>query len=100
MFNVGINAANPKCAPKLKAHAKLFCKLWKQFTRLYEECGGFNTIFEWPRSCAYWVLKKVSNLFKKLNMMFTDFDGCQLGLRPAPKDKYKNNPNFLFEEAL
>ena len=62
LFNVGINAKRPQCKAKLRKHAVLFNKLWKQFARLYAEAGRkIQTVIEWPKSCRYWVLKKVRN---------------------------------------
>ena len=35
LFNAGINANNPKCQDKLKAHWNLFNKLWNNFVKLF-----------------------------------------------------------------
>ena len=36
---------------------------------------------EWPRSCTYWALLRVRKQIKRNNMVFSDFDGCQFGLK-------------------
>ena len=82
LFNVGINASNPKCKDKLEAHWKLFRRLWAQFQRLFDEYGYFDVLLEWPRSCTYWREAEVLQMFDDLGVASTKFDGCQLGLKP------------------
>ena len=94
LLNAGINAKNPTCAPKLEAHWKLFQKLWAQFVKLTDVCGVVPTIVEWPRSCTYWALLRVRKQLKRNNMVFSDFDGCQFGLKAVTpsEDHYLRKP--------
>ena len=51
-------------------------------------------IIEWPRYCTYWQLRKVRRLMKKMNLFFSDFDGCQYDLQPTrgDRDTYLKKP--------
>ena len=71
-------------AGALEAHWALFKKIRAQFKRLFREVGRFNMIFEWPRSTTYWQRDRVKYLMSSMNMHYTDFDGCQMGLQPKP----------------
>ena len=67
---------------KVERHAVLFNKLWKQFARLYAEAERkIPIVIEWPKSCRYWVLKKVKNSMDEQGMFKVEFDGCQYGLK-------------------
>ena len=85
LFNAGINAANPKCTTKLRCHWQLFRKLWKNLVRLCDSYPSdrINLIIEWPRYCTYWQQHRVQRFMKKMNLFFSDFDGCQYDLQPT-----------------
>ena len=96
LCNVGINSKRPECKAKLRRHAVIFNKLWKQFARLYAEAGRRTpTVIEWPKSCRYLVLRKVKNLMDEQRIFKVEFDGCQYGLksiRRGMEDHFKKKP--------
>ena len=93
MFNMGINWAKANARKQIKGHWKLFRKLWSQYDRLCKELP-FNipTILEWPRSNAYWKVTKVTERLKKNGMAYTDFDGCQYGLKDKDGIEFLKKP--------
>ena len=67
LFNIGINAHIPSAQAKIRAHRRLFDKLWAQYVRL-------------TRSNAYCKLPKVKRMIAAQKWQLTNLDGCQYGL--------------------
>ena len=68
----------------MKAHRKLFRKLWKAFVRaadLVKEAQG-NISMEWPSRCAYWRDACVRAFLRKHGMKSARVHGCMFGMKP------------------
>ena len=75
---------------KIRAHWKLFDRLWEQFEKLDKMLPNLPIIWEWPLFCDYWQRKKVAKKFR--NMHYTIFDGCQFGLKKKATQDYLQKP--------
>ena len=93
MFNMGINWAKEKTRARIEGHWKLFRELWKQYARLCKELPfTVPTVLEWPRSNAYWKEQEVVKLLAMNGMVYTDFDGCQYGLKDSKGKLFLRKP--------
>ena len=70
-------------AAKVRAHWKVFRKIWSFFVIASEAvlASGGNVAIEWPRQCRYWQWDNVLAFLKKHKFESSFFDGCMYNLR-------------------
>ena len=67
---------------KIIDHWDLHWRLWDSFEQVvkHRRRVGATVLLDWPRFCAYWQEKRVSQFLKEMKFKHTDFDGCMYGL--------------------
>ena len=63
-------------------HWDLHWRLWSGFMAIAKHCKRVNAavILEWPKNCEYWNEPAVREFLERLNLSYTEFDGCMYGL--------------------
>ena len=86
-----INHARGMDPDRLRAHWKLFRKLWSGFEKVgqrIQSLGG-QIVIEWPHRCQYWNDPRVAAYIRRNAFVKFKIDGCMYDMKP-----FKTNPSI------